>query len=59
MTKANSLSNKEPRKLPSHLDLESFGIKFDSTLLEFETSDGFYRLKEFVDDYYNMEFKDD
>ena len=58
MNKVSSLNNKEPRKLPTQRDLESFGIEFNSRLERFETDSGVYKLDEFKDDYYEMDFED-
>ena len=51
MVKVSSLGNKEPRKLPSQLELESFGIEFNIKRERFETDSGVYELTEFQHDY--------
>jgi hypothetical protein len=58
MVKVNSLNKKESKKLPSQLELESFGIEFNSRLERFETDSGVYKLSEFQHDYYNMDFEE-
>ena len=51
----SSLNKKEPKKLPSQLELESFGIEFNSRFERFETDSGVYTLSEFKHDYYDMD----
>ena len=58
MVKVNSLNKKEPKNLPSQLELESIGIEFNLRLERFETDSGVYKLAEFQHDYFNMGFED-
>ena len=58
MVNVSSLGNKEPKKLPTPLELESFGIEFNLKRERFETDSGVYELREFQHDYYNMDLEE-
>lgn len=49
-------TNKESKKLPTQLGLESFGIEFNFKRVRFKTELGVYTLSEFKHDNYNMDF---
>jgi hypothetical protein len=49
----------EAKKLPTHETLQRFGISFNTSLQQFEESglNLVYHLKEFINDYYKMDYQ--